>query len=212
MPDRDIARPGLYIVSGPSGAGKTSVYGPLLETVEGVELSVSVTTRSPRDGERDGQDYRFVDAETFGAMVDADEFAEWVEVHGNRYGTSRRAIEDATRAGRAVLLDIDVQGARQLRAVYPQAVTVFLMPPSPAVLEKRLAARGTEAAADLALRLRTACREIAEAQSYDHVIVNDQLAEAAGDLRSLLLGSLDRKPRHGPDQVRALVEAFGETR
>jgi guanylate kinase len=212
MSRRDTARPGLYIVSGPSGAGKTSVCGPLLASIGSVEPGVSVTTRRARAGEREGQDYRFVDAATFDAMVAAGEFAEWAEVHGNRYGTTCRSIEEPVEGGRAVLLDIDVQGARQLRALYPDAVTVFLMPPSPEILEQRLAARGTEARTDLELRLATACSEIVEAANYDYVIVNDDLDTAAGELRSLVVDGPDRQSRHPSERIRDLVAAFGARR
>ena len=198
----------VLLISGPSGSGKSSICRGILED-ERVVFSVSATTRSPREGEVDGVHYHFLSKEEFERRIRGGEFIEWAEVHGKRYGTTRDSIEGAAVAGRAVLLDIDVQGARQLRGSYPRAVTIFLLPPSPAALEQRLAARGTEVSSDLELRLRTACSEIAEAGAYDHVIVNDDLAAAAGELRSLVVGHGDRRPRHDKELIRSLVEAFG---
>ena len=172
----------LFIISGPSGAGKTSVCTPVLDRLPGLELSVSFTTRRPRSGEVEGRDYRFVSDAVFDSMIEGGEFGEHARVHGSRYGTSKRFLDDAIGGGRSVLLDIDVQGARKLRLSYPQARTVFLLPPSRKHLERRLAGRGTEDDATVQGRLGAACAEIEQARSYDLVIVNDRLDKAVDRL------------------------------
>ena len=142
--DAHLHRTGcLFIVSGPSGAGKTSICTPALARLERLELSVSTTTRAPRGQEVEGVDYRFTTRENFDAMVARGEFAEWAEVHGNRYGTPRSELDRALHAGRDVLLDIDVQGAAQIRKAYPGAVSIFLLPPTREHIERRLTGRGT---------------------------------------------------------------------
>ena len=135
---------GLFIVSGPSGSGKTSIATPVLAAFGDMRLSVSVTTRAPRPGERDGVDYHFIDDAEFARRVGAGELAEWAEVHGRRYGTPRAPIDHAIAEGSDLLLDIDVQGASQIKRAYSDAVSVFLLPPSRAHLEERLVARGTD--------------------------------------------------------------------
>ncbi len=177
--DVDVARLGaLFIVSGPSGAGKTSVSRPAIDTLGGIEMSVSVTTRPPRAGEQQGVDYLFVTPEKFDLMVDEGAFAEWAVVHGAKYGTTRASIERAGAAGVDLLLDIDVQGAAQLRKSFTQAVSIFLLPPSRAKLEARLSGRGTDPADVVKRRIERAVAEIAEIRDYDYVIVNDNLEHA----------------------------------
>jgi guanylate kinase len=184
----------LFIVSGPSGAGKTTLSGAALKAFPKLEMSVSCTTRAPREGEVDGVSYRFVDDARFDAMVSGGELAEWAEVHGYRYGTPKAPIEAATAAGRDVLLDIDVQGAAQLRRSYPDAVAVFLMPPDRATLESRLRGRGTDSEATVKRRLEGACREIARAGDYDHVIVNRSREDAVAEFEAIVRDA----HRHGP--------------
>jgi guanylate kinase len=184
---RDIRRRGcLFIVSGPSGAGKTSICTPVLERAKGIVLAVSYTTRRPRRGERDGVDYRFVDEAAFDAMVRNSDFAEWAEVHGNRYGTAKADVEAAIGEGRDLLLDIDVQGAEQIKRAYPEAVAVFLLPPSRERLEQRLVGRATDDPETVRQRLRNACKEIERLGRYDYAIVNEDLETAVGGLMAVI--------------------------
>jgi len=176
----------LFIVSGPSGAGKTTLSSAVLRAFPELKLSVSCTTRPPRGGETGGVDYSFVDAERFDAMVSRGELAEWAEVHGHRYGTPRAALDLALAEGRDMLLDIDVQGAAQLRRVYPGAVAVFLLPPDRGTLETRLRGRGTDSEATVKRRLDNACREIRRANEYDHVIVNCSREDAIAEFEAIV--------------------------
>ncbi len=146
----------LYIVSAPSGAGKTSLVKALLERVEGISVSVSHTTRAPRPGERDGQDYHFIDRERFEALVAAGEFLEHAQVFGNFYGTARATLVEQLQAGEDVILEIDWQGARQVHAAFPEAVKVFILPPSREALYRRLRARGQDSEAVIARRMAEA--------------------------------------------------------
>jgi guanylate kinase len=185
----------VFIISAPSGSGKSTLVRMLLEAVEGVDFSVSYTTRLPRPGERDGESYRFVPREQFLAMRDAGQLLEWAEVFGNFYGTPRLALEEAQRRGHDLVLDIDVQGAAQLKKQLPDAVTVFILPPSRAELEKRLRSRSLDADAVIRRRLRDARREIANYSAYDYVLVNDQLDRAAERLKGILLAERCRRQR-----------------
>lgn len=171
-------RPFPLVLSAPSGGGKTTIARALLGRRRDVGYSVSCTTRSPRPGERDGVDYHFLTPAEFEARVVRGEFAEWAEVHGNRYGTLRSEVERVMGEGRHVMMDIDVQGARQLGAAFPDAVTVFVIPPSVEVLVARLLGRKSESPEALALRLRNARLELLEAARYQHVVVNDDLDRA----------------------------------
>lgn len=174
----EASAPKLVVVSGPSGVGKTTVCDLLLARPE-FERVVTVTTRAPRAGERDGHDYTFLDEPTFRAWIDAGRFLEWAEVHGRLYG-SPRAPADAIRArGRHALLNIDVQGAAAIRAGGEPALLVFLMPPSPAELEKRLRGRATDSDEAIARRLATARAEMERRDEFDLVVVNDTPEEAA---------------------------------
>ncbi|MBU3693534.1 MAG: guanylate kinase [Rhodocyclaceae bacterium] len=172
----------LLIVSAPSGAGKTTLVRALLERDPRVVYSVSCTTRAPRAGERDGVDYLFVSDTEFRRRIDAGEFLEHAEVHGHRYGTLRSWITAQLAADRDVVLDIDTQGAAQVRALMPEAVSIFILPPSLAELEARLRARGTDAEAVIERRLAAARAEIAHVSAYDYAIINKDLDAAIGDL------------------------------
>jgi guanylate kinase len=183
----------LYIVSAPSGAGKTTLVRLLLENDPGIRLSISYTTRAPRPGELSGREYNFVDAATFNAMVERGEFLEWAEVHGNCYGTSRPWIEAEMAAGRDVLLEIDWQGAQQVRALFPAAIGVFILPPSPAELQRRLTGRGTDAPEVIARRLAAARDEMRHVTEFDYVIINDTLQQALGDLLAVVRASRLRR-------------------
>jgi guanylate kinase len=176
----------LYIVSSPSGGGKTSLVKALLEAEPDVRLSISHTTRPPRAGEADGRDYHFVPLETFQRMLNAGEFLESAEIYGNRYGTSQKWIESERKAGRDVLLEIDWQGAQQVRRLIPSAVSIFVLPPSLEVLESRLKGRGQDSAEVVARRMTAAREEMSHAAEYDYVIMNEEFSCAALDLRSIV--------------------------
>jgi guanylate kinase len=172
----------LFIVSAPSGAGKTSLVKALLANDRGLGLAISYTTRSPRPGEQNGVHYHFVDASTFGAMVDAGDFLEHAEVFGNRYGTAEATVRAELVRGRDLVLEIDWQGARQVRARFPAAVSVFVLPPSLAALEERLRGRGQDAPEVIAGRMARARSELSHYGEYDYLVVNDRFEDALSDL------------------------------
>lgn len=176
----------LLVISAPSGAGKTSVCQRLIDIFPTLRHSVSYTTRPRRDGEVDGRDYHFVDAETFRRMVAAGQFAEWAQVHGNAYGTSLATLNEARDLGLDLLLDIDVQGANQLRRRVDGAVFVFLLPPDLQELERRLNLRGQDAAEVIEQRLRNAREEIAAAGLYDYWVVNRDLEQAVQEVAAIV--------------------------
>ena len=179
----------LYVVAAPSGAGKTTLVRLLLEQEAGVSLSVSFTTRPPRPNEQDGRDYHFVDATAFRAMIARHEFLEWAEVHGNLYGTSKTWISERLASGNDVLLEIDWQGARQVRSLFPGAIGIFILPPSLEELARRLTGRGTDSADVIARRLAAAEAEMRHAGEFDYVIINDILEQALDDLRAVVRAS-----------------------
>ncbi len=182
------ARGDLFIVSSPSGGGKTTLIRRLLADPPGAPLhfSVSHTTRAMRAGERDGREYHFVTVEEFQRMAQRDEFLEHNEVHDNIYGTSKGEVLPRLAAGEDVVLDIDVQGARDIRRVYPEAVAIFIVPSSPAELERRLTTRGLDGPEAIRKRLINAAREIQEASGFQYVIVNDDLERATLELQSIV--------------------------
>jgi guanylate kinase len=181
----------LIVVSAPSGTGKTTLCARLLREIPELILSISTTTRAPRGAEREGVEYFFVSAEEFRAKVDADRFAEWAEVHGNFYGTSKDFIERAFSQGKSLLLDIDVQGADSLKAAYPaETVRIFLCPPSMEELERRLRARATDSEESISKRLLAAAAEMAHQDHFDHVIVNDDLERAYFELSAIVLAAI----------------------
>jgi guanylate kinase len=176
----------IFILSAPSGAGKTTLINRLLKVFPDMAPSVSYTTRARRTGEVSGRDYYFVTAKRFARMRGQGKFAEWARVHGYLYGTPRRPLEDSIRRGRDVLLDIDVQGARKIKRRYRHAVSIFLLPPSWQELKKRLALRGTDRMESIRQRLANARREIHELIRYDYVIVNREIGEAMESLKSIV--------------------------
>jgi len=176
----------LYIVAAPSGAGKSSLVNALLEREPGIVLSVSHTTRPPRPGDVDGQHYHFVNRGVFERLIADNAFLEHAEVFGNLYGTSRAAVEPLLAKGRDVLLEIDWQGARQVRTLKPDCISIFILPPSREELERRLRTRAADSAATISLRLAESREEIAHAGDFDYILVNDQFADALADLRAIV--------------------------
>ena len=204
--------PGLLLVlSAPSGAGKTTLARRFVAAHEDARFSVSATTRAPRGAERDGADYHFVSPERFAALAAEGAFAEWAEVHGQRYGTLRATVDEALAAGRLAVFDIDVQGGARIRAAFPsRAVTVFVLPPSLDELERRLRARSTEADDAIARRLAAARQEIARgAAEYDYLLVNEDLERALRQLETIVAS--ERARAAGRDDE-AAAQAAGELR
>lgn len=179
-------RGNLFIVSGPSGAGKGTLVDALVDRVPDIWVSISATTRGPRPGEAEGEHYFFISAERFDELVACDGLLEWAEVHGNRYGTPRGPVEEMVRAGRQVILEIDPQGARQVKSVWPQAILIFIRPPSMDELRRRLEGRGSETPEQVELRLRTAQTELEFAGIYDFVVINDDVVRAADELAAII--------------------------
>lgn len=197
----------LFIVSAPSGAGKSSLVNAVLAEDKMLALSVSFTTRPPRTGEVNGRDYHFVDAKTFQAMLERGEFLESAEVHGNRYGTSQKWINEARAKGLDIILEIDWQGAQQVRKAFPDAVSIFILPQPPvlAELERRLRARGQDTDAVIERRLRDARDEISHAAEFDYVIINNKFEDARQDLAAVVRASrltLSRQSARHPDMFK----------
>ncbi|MBN1958147.1 MAG: guanylate kinase [Desulfuromonadales bacterium] len=176
----------LFVVSAPSGAGKTSLCRELIDNVQDLSQSISFATREIRAGEQDGVDYHFIDEPAFRDMISDHKLAEWAEVHGNLYGTSITTLKQAALDGVDLLLDIDCQGAAQLRKNYHQGVFIFILPPDMQVLEQRLRDRGTNSAADIQRRLKNAHGEIKQAAWYDYLVVNDTFAAARDKLTAII--------------------------
>jgi len=179
-------RNAVFVVSAPSGAGKHTVLQRVLSVDPNVVYSISATTRPPRAAEQNGRDYYFIDESTFLRRRGAGEFAEWAQVHGCLYGTLHGELERRISSGKDVILQIDVQGMRNLKKLRPDTVAVFIMPPSLEVLEQRLRSRGTNDDRDVALRLENARTEIAAANEFDYVIVNDKLDDAVADMQAII--------------------------
>lgn len=199
----------LFILSAPSGTGKSTLIAKLFASDgparESLAFAVSHTTRPPRPGEVEGREYRFVDEATFLAMVEAGRFLEWARVHERLYGTSFDAVESHLAAGSDVVLDIDVQGAAQVKAKVPEAPAVFLLPPSYADLEARLRRRGGDGAAQIAIRLGVSVRELGRYEAYDYVILNDDPDRAAATLAAVILARRARRPRMQAEIDRVLA-------
>jgi guanylate kinase len=176
----------ILIIVAPSGAGKTSLVRALMDARSQIRHSVSCTTRPPRQGERDGEDYCFISHAEFLARRQAGEFLEWAEVHGNLYGTSQRWIDEQTAAGADIVLEIDWQGARQVRKLYPDAISVFIAPPSLEVLQQRLEARGKDSPASIERRMANARNELKHAGEFQYIIVNQEFTEACQQLSCIV--------------------------
>ncbi|MBU0689218.1 MAG: guanylate kinase [Gammaproteobacteria bacterium] len=185
----------LIVISAPSGAGKTSLVHALLEHNPQIGLSVSYTTRAARDGEVDGKHYHFISRETFLEMAKRGEFLESAEVYGNFYGTSQKWIADETAKGRDILLEIDWQGAAQVRKIFPECLSIFILPPSPEALAQRLNGRGTDDPSVISKRLAAVRDDVAHVAEFDYVIINDDLNRALHELESVVLAARLRGPR-----------------
>jgi guanylate kinase len=192
-----VGRPFPLVVAAPSGAGKTSLARALVERNTDIVFALSATTRPPRPGERHDQDYHFVDDDGFDRLIADGELIEWAVVHGRRYGTMRRGVAAALDAGSIVVLDIDVQGARRIRSSMPDAVLLFILPPSVAEMTRRLRHRGTEGSDELYARMRTARSELEldVVQAFDYIIVNDDFETTVGEMESVLAAERGRIAR-----------------
>lgn len=198
----------LIVLSAPSGAGKSSLVERALKQLRRLRYSISYTTRQPRGLERHGIDYYFVDEAAFTEMRERGEFIEWAYVHGCYYGTHRATIEQILVEGNDVLLDIDVQGAAQMRDCMPEAVTVFLLPPSKKVLEARLRRRNLNAPEDMARRLSNAAAEVRLFEQFDYVIINDDRDRAFGALKAIITAER-RRPFRQRNKIRSILDTFG---
>jgi guanylate kinase len=195
MRQRQGMQGNLFIVSAPSGAGKTSLVNAMLASMPEVDLSVSYTTRLPRVGEVDGRDYHFVSRDTFLRMAKDGDFLESAEIYGNLYGTSQSWIQTETDKGRDILLEIDWQGAAQVRRIFPESIGIFILPPSLQALESRLRARAKDTEEVIARRMQAACDEIAHVAEFDYVIINDELEEAVRQLAAVVIAAGLRRSR-----------------
>jgi guanylate kinase len=180
----------VFVITGPSGVGKGTLIRGLLERVPELQLSVSATTRSPRPGERDGVDYHFLTSDEFDRRIQQGDFLEHAEYSGNRYGTLRSELEKRLDAGTPIVLEIEVQGARQVRQAMPEAIAVFIAPPSPEALRARLVGRGTDSPDQVEARMKTAQRELEAQPEFAHVVVNDRLEDATDELERIVRARL----------------------
>lgn len=202
-------RGNLFVISAPSGSGKTTLVRRLLDTLDDVQFSISFTTRSVRGSERDGIDYHFTAEESFRSKIEDGEFLEWAEVHGNLYGTSKLETEKIRAGGEDILMDVDVQGATQVRKAQPDAVTLFIMPPSFGVLEERLRGRRQDSDEVIEGRLDEARHEIHHYKDYDYVLVNDSVERTSELFKAIVLAERMR-PHLLQDRIRPILDTFKE--
>jgi guanylate kinase len=197
----------VFIVSAPSGSGKSTLVAHLMETVPGLRFSISYTTRPPRGPEVDGQDYFFISVEEFERRVANNEFLEWAQVFGNYYGTHQSELDRASAEGVDLVLDIDVQGARQLKERLPDAVSIFVLAPSRQILEQRLRSRSQDSEEVIELRLKKGADEIRNYSTYDYVLVNEQVAASVDTLVSIVKATRSRRDRM-EQKIRPILESF----
>ncbi len=200
----------LIIISSPSGGGKGTLIKEVLDRVPDLGYSVSLTTRAPRLGEEDGRHYHFVTKEAFQREIEESGFLEYAEVHGNLYGTAKSQIERITNAGRDVILEIDVQGAESVMRQVPEAVSIFILPPSYETLRARLTARATERSNDLDVRLRNSHFEVSRYNLFRYVIVNDEVHIAAGKLASVIVAERQLRDRQA-ELIKGILDSFGRS-
>lgn len=191
----------LFVVSGPSGAGKTTLYRKAASSLPNLKHSVSYTTRRPRPGEVNDRDYTFINRDEFKGMIDRAEFAEWAEIHGKLYGTSKKRLEETMDSGIDAILDIDVQGAEQLKKKYQGGVYIFVLPPSLEVLGKRLQKRMVNSKEEIEKRLKVAAKEIKRYREYDYVIVNNILEDALKELSAIIISKRVSTERVDPQLI-----------
>ena len=194
----------LFVVTGASGTGKTTLVKEALSVIPGISFSVSATTRTARRGEQDGADYHFVSQDRFTELVDGEAMLEWAEVYGNRYGTPRVPVEAALEAGESILLEIDQQGAQQVRAAMPEAVCIFVLPPSIQAIETRLRGRSTDSEEIIQRRTREALNQLSACGSFDYLVVNDVLSSAHDQFQAVITAELCRRSHRS-----SLVSRFG---
>ena len=196
----------LYIISAPSGAGKTSLITKLLETLDGAEMAVSHTTRKPREGEINGKHYHFIDADTFLDGVHNGDFLEHANVFGNHYGTAKKSVDDILEKGVDVILEIDWQGAKQVRSLMSDALSIFILPPSKQELERRLRGRGTDSDDVIAKRLGQSCDDIKHYDEFDYVVINDDFEESVNTLKSIFIANRVRCEQQQKKNAKLLSE------
>jgi len=196
----------LIVVSSPSGGGKGTLIDRVLQTVTGVSYSVSFTTRPPRGREQNGREYFFVSESVFREMITRGEFLEWADVYGHLYGTNHKQVEQERDAGRDIILEIDVQGAESIRGLVPDAVTIFILPPSFELLRNRLVARGTDSAADLEKRLHGAPSEVEQYRHFQYLILNDDINRASAQLAAVIYAERARRERQEVNASGALAD------
>lgn len=202
------SKPNLFVVSSPSGGGKSTLVQAALQRVPGLAFSVSFTTRQPRPNERQDREYHFVSEEEFLGLRDRGQLLEWAEVHGNFYGTSKEQVNESLSQGVDLILDIDVQGARQIHRAETGAILVFVMPPSAETLRQRLINRSTDPSYNIERRLKNAYAEVRAWNEFDYIIVNDDLDRAVSSLVAIILAARQRTPRQSP-AVNAILKTFG---
>jgi len=198
----------VFIISAPSGSGKSTLVHRLLQSVPNLAFSISYTTRLPRGAEKNGVDYNFLSRQQFEERLERNEFLEHAEVYGNYYGTHRSSIDNAIRDHKDLVLDIDVQGARQLKVAIPEAITIFVLPPSRAVLEQRLRARSQDSEEVIQRRLKAAAEEVRNYIQYDYVLINREIEESAGRLVTIVRAERMRRARL-QEEVERILEGFG---
>ncbi len=197
----------LIIISSPSGGGKGTLIKEILKSVSNIGYSVSYTTRAMREGEENGRHYFFVSREKFEELIEAGEFLEYAQVHGNFYGTSIKQITSEINLGRDIILEIDVQGAESVRQKMPEAVSIFILPPSFDVLKERLTARATEKSEDLDLRLKNSFGEVSRYTEFEFIVINDSVERASQDLERIILAERLRRDRQ-TTSIRAILDSF----